>query len=53
MSGMVLNAAISGVQIGRVISAVLGTLLMLFVPAAILVAMKTVFSISAIRSEKE
>ena len=53
MSGMVLNAAISGVQIGRVISAVLGTLLMLFVPAAILVAMKTVFSISAIRTEKE
>jgi hypothetical protein len=53
MSGMVLNAAISGVQIGRMISAVLGTLLMLFVPAAILVAMKTVFSISVIRTEKE
>ena len=53
MSGMVLNAAISGVQIGKMISSILGTLLMLFVPATILVALKTVFSISAIRAEKE
>jgi hypothetical protein len=51
MSGMVLNAAISGVQIGRMISSILGTLLMLFVPATILVALKTVFSISAISGE--
>ena len=53
MSGMVLNAAISGVQIGHAISSILGTLLMLFVPATILVAMKTVFSISAIGTEKD
>ncbi|MBS3065881.1 hypothetical protein J4229_02430 [Candidatus Pacearchaeota archaeon] len=50
MSGMVLNAAISGVAIGKVISSILGTLLMLFVPATIVVALKSVFSISTIGS---
>jgi hypothetical protein len=50
ISGMVLNAAIRGVEIGKVISSILGTLLMLFVPATILVALKTVFSISNIRT---
>ena len=52
ISGMVLNAAISGVQIGRVVSSILGTLLMLFVPATIIVAIKTVFSISKIRARE-
>ena len=51
ISGMVLNAAIRGVQIGQLISSVLGTLLMLFVPATIVVVIKTVFSISKIGSE--
>lgn len=46
MSGMVLNAAISGVQIGRMISSIMGMLIILFVPATIITALKTVFSIS-------
>ena len=50
ISGMVLNAAISGIQIGKVVSSILGSLLMLFVPAAIVVALKSVFSISTIGS---
>jgi len=50
ISGMVLNAAISGIQIGKVVSSVLGSLLMLFVPATIIVALKSVFSISTIGS---
>jgi hypothetical protein len=50
ISGMVLNAAISGIQIGKVVSSVLGSLLMLFVPATIVVALKSVFSISTIGS---
>jgi hypothetical protein len=53
ISGMVLNAAISGVQIGHLISAVLGTLLMLFVPATIVAALKSVFSISLISADKK
>ena len=51
ISGMVLNAAISGIEIGRVVSSILGTLLMLFVPATIIVALKSVFSISTIGSK--
>ena len=46
ISGLVLGAAISGVNIGNVISSILQTLLALFVPATIVVALKTVFSIS-------
>jgi hypothetical protein len=49
ISGLVLNAAILGVNIGRVISYVLGSLLVLFVPATIVVAIKTVFSLSRMR----
>jgi hypothetical protein len=52
ISGMVLNAAISGVQIGHVISSILGTLLMLFVPATIVVALKSVFSTSIIKPKE-
>jgi hypothetical protein len=46
ISGLVLGAAISGLGIGKMISSVLQTLLALFVPATIIVAIKTVFSIS-------
>lgn len=46
ISGLVLGAAISGFNIGRIISSILQTLLALFVPATIVVALKTVFSIS-------
>jgi len=52
ISGMVLSAAISGAQIGKVISSILGTLLMLFVPATIIVALKSVFSISVINTRE-
>lgn len=52
ISGMVLNAAIRGIQIGPMISSILGTLLFLFVPATIIVALKTVFSISRIRARE-
>lgn len=48
ISGLVLGAAISGLEIGRIIASVLQTLLALFVPATIIVAIKTVFSISKI-----
>lgn len=44
--GLVLNAAISGVNIGKIIPSVLGTLLVMFVPATIIVALKTVFSLA-------
>ena len=46
ISGLVLGAAISGFSIGRIISTVMQTLLALFVPATIVVVIKTVFSIS-------
>ncbi|MBX4196847.1 hypothetical protein KW805_04630 [Candidatus Pacearchaeota archaeon] len=46
ISGLVLSAAIAGIDIGKIISSTLGALLMLFVPAAVIVALKTVFSIS-------
>ncbi len=47
IQGLVLDAAIRGIEIGKIVSAVLGTLLVLFVPATIVVALKTVFSISS------
>lgn len=46
ISGLVLNAALLGVEIGRIVSAILAALLALFVPATIMVALKTVFSIA-------
>ncbi|MFH1289835.1 MAG: hypothetical protein ABIH92_00325 [Nanoarchaeota archaeon] len=46
IQGLVLDAAIRGVSIGRIISSVLGALLVMFVPATIVVALKTVFSIA-------
>lgn len=46
ISGLVINAAVLGIEIGRIVSSVLGTLLVLFVPATIIVALKTVFAIA-------
>ena len=46
IQGLVLSAAIRGIDIGSIISSVLGTLLVLFVPATIIVALKTVFSLA-------
>ena len=46
IQGLVLDAAIRGIAIGKIVSSVLGTLLVLFVPATIVVALKTVFSLA-------
>lgn len=46
MSGLVLGAAVSGVNIGSMISFIMQALLAMFVPATIIVAIKTVFSIA-------
>ena len=46
IQGLVLDAAIRGIEIGQIVSSILGTLLVLFVPATIIVALKTVFSIA-------
>ena len=46
MQGLVLDAAIRKIAIGGVISATLGNLLVMFVPATIIAALKTVFSIA-------
>src|SRR3989338_7141221 len=45
VSGLVLTAAFAGIDIGRLILSVLGALLVLFVPATIIVALKTMFSV--------
>lgn len=47
VQGFVLSAAISGIEIGEIISYVLSALLALFVPATIVVALKTIFAISS------
>ncbi len=46
ISGLVLSAAIMGINIGKFVSSILGALLVLFVPATIIVALKTVFAIA-------
>ena len=46
IQGLVLSAAILGIGIGHIISSVLGALLVLFVPATIIVAVKSVFAIA-------
>ena len=46
IQGLVISAAISGVNIGEMVSSMLGALLVLFVPVTIIVALKTVFSIA-------
>ncbi len=47
ISGLLVGAAVSGIYVGKIIAYVLQALLALFVPATIVVAIKTVFSISA------
>ena len=51
ISGLVLSAAIIGIDIGKLISSVLGALLVLFVPATVIVALKTVFAIAQIKND--
>ena len=46
ISGLVLGSSINGFNIARLLSSVLQALLALFVPATIVVALKTVFSIA-------
>ncbi len=46
IQGLVLSAAVVGIDIGNIISSILATLLVLFVPATIIVALKTVFSLA-------
>ena len=46
VSGLILNAAVLGIDIGHYVSGVLGTLLALFVPATIVVAIKAVFALA-------
>ncbi len=46
IQGLVLDAAIRGIAIGHIVSSILGTLLVMFVPATIIVALKTVFSLA-------
>jgi|SRR3989344_1486904 len=47
MQGLVLSAAVMGISIGKIVASILGTLLVLFVPAAIIVSLKTVFSLAS------
>jgi len=46
ISGLTLGATIQGFNIGGIITSTLNALLAMFIPATILVAVKTVFSIS-------
>ena len=46
IQGLVLSAAINGISINGIMNSILGALLFLFIPATIIVALKTVFSIA-------
>ena len=46
IQGLVLSAAVMGINICKIVASVLGTLIVLFVPATIIVALKTVFSLA-------
>jgi hypothetical protein len=46
ISGLLLGASFSGFEIGRMIASILQALLSLFIPATIVVAVKSVFSIA-------
>ena len=46
VSGLILNAAVLGINIEKYVLGILGALLTLFVPATIVVAIKTVFSLA-------
>lgn len=47
ISGLIMGAAVSGLEIGQIVSSTLQTLLAMFVPATIVVALKSVFSIAS------
>jgi len=46
VQGQILNAAMLGVGFNKLFGAILGSLLILFIPATVVVALKTVFAIS-------
>ena len=46
IQGLILSAAVLGVNINTLITTVLGALMFLFIPATIVVALKTVFSLA-------
>ncbi len=46
IQGLSVDAALRGISIGRIIPSILGALLVLFIPATIVVALKTVFAIA-------
>jgi hypothetical protein len=46
IQAQILNSAIIGIGFNRLVGAILGALLMLFIPSAIVVALKTVFSLA-------
>lgn len=46
ISGLLLGASFSGFEIGKMIASILQALLSLFIPATIVVAVKSVFSIA-------
>ncbi len=46
IQGLVINSAILGASVDKFITSVLGALLFFFIPAAIVVALKTVFSLA-------
>jgi len=46
IQGLVLSAAVMGIAIGKIVASILGALLVLFVPATIIVSIKTVFSLA-------
>lgn len=46
IQGLVLDASIRGLEIGRFVSSVLSALLVMFVPATVVVALKTVFGLA-------
>ena len=46
ISGLIIGAAISAISIGEIMSSILQTLLAMFVPATVVVALKTMFSIA-------
>ena len=48
IQGLVLSAAFLGININQLITSVMGALLFLFIPATIVVALKTVFSIAKV-----
>lgn len=46
MSGLVMGSALSGIEIGNMITSIMQTFLAMFVPATVVVALKSVFSIA-------